>query len=114
MAKQVRKSQVFGEYSRRYYELEGSIDSVIELLSKARDRAVEDGWSELFVDWDTGYGSDDVSWCIKGDRLETDREEEDRLKLEARVKEARKKDKKDREAKDLAEYERLRKKFGDK
>lgn len=62
------------------------------------------------------YGGMDWDYYITGYRLETDDEYNKRLEKNLKIKQASKdraiKEKKAKEARDLAEYERLRKKFG--
>jgi hypothetical protein len=98
------------------YELEGSVNSLIELLECIEKNHPE--YSSFKVDWDPGRSkNEDGEFYMHGIRLETDEEFERRKEDEKRTKEgavliaAKRKQRK--EEKDVKEYARLKKKFGD-
>jgi hypothetical protein len=90
------------------------IDNLINSLQAAKEAEKSGEWTGLLVSW---YSYDDytsVEWHIKGYRLETDKEYNQRMKDLEKVAKFKKKMKEDREERDKKEYERLKKKFGDK
>jgi hypothetical protein len=90
------------------------IDNLINSLQTAKEVEKSGEWTDLLVDW---YSDDDyqtAEWHIKGYRLETDKEYNQRMKDLEKVAKFKKKMKEDREERDKKEYERLKKKFGDK
>jgi len=90
------------------------IDNLINSLQGAKEAEKSGEWTDLLVDW---YSDDDYTsaeWHIKGYRLETDKEYNKRMKELEKASKFKKKMKEDKEERDKKEYERLKKKFGDK
>ena len=90
------------------------INNLISSLQSAKEAETKGEWTDLTVDW---YSDDDyqtAEWHIKGYREETDKEYEKRMKELEKIKEFKKKQKQVQEERDKKEYERLKKKFGDK
>ncbi len=89
------------------------IDSLINSLQGAKHSEKSGEWSELSVDWNS---DDDYQTTvrIKGYRLETDKEYNKRMQELEKASNLKKKMKEDKEERDKKEYERLKKKFGDK
>lgn len=112
LAKKVVTDRIYDHYhGRSYYELNGKLEDIIKNLTTIMLNADAGGYSNIQINWGTGYCSDDIEWSITGDRLETDKEYEARLKLENRLDEQRKKDRLLKEQYERKEYERLKKKF---
>ena len=110
MKKKILNRQTFG-FSHNYYDLDGKMEDVIKKLNTYLLEAEAAGYSNIKMDWSSGYSSDDVSWSVVGDREETDKEYESRIQLEERWAKQRKKDKVSKEERERKEYERLKKKF---
>jgi hypothetical protein len=89
------------------------IDELINILQRAKLSEKNGEWSELSVDWNS---DDDYQTTvrIKGYRLETDKEYNKRMQELEKASNLKKKMKEDKEERDKKEYERLKKKFGDK
>jgi hypothetical protein len=81
-----------------------TIDQIVKLKSKYSDKI-----RFTVESWDDYY-----SIAVRESRLETDAEYESRLQSQEEALAKWSKNKKDKEAKERAEYERLKKKFGDK
>lgn len=90
------------------------LDNLINSLQAAKEAEKSGEWSELSVDWNSDDDYQTANWYIKGYRLETDKEYNQRMKDLEKVAKFKKKMKEDREERDKKEYERLKKKFGDK
>jgi hypothetical protein len=106
------KIRVFDTHSTIHPD--DGIDNLINSLQAAKEAEKSGEWTGLLVSW---YSYDDytsVEWHIKGYRLETDKEYNQRMKDLEKVAKFKKKMKEDREERDKKEYERLKKKFGDK
>lgn len=106
------KIRVFDTHSTIHPD--DKIDNLINSLQAAKEAEKNGEWSELSVEW---YSDDDfssVEWYIKGYRLETDKEYNKRMKDLEKASKFKKKMKEDKEERDKKEYERLKKKFGDK
>jgi hypothetical protein len=89
-------------------DIEGKFAAVIDTLFKLRDTAINAGYTDIFIETETGY---EYGYYLYGTREETDKEYQTRLSNEAKVAERVKEQKQLKEAKDRAEYERLKKKF---
>lgn len=113
MKKKILTNQSYGN-NHSYYYFEDDMNNVIQKLTNLYAEAKSAGFTNIRLSWRDGYSSDDIEWCIRGDRFETDVEYEKRLKIEKRVAEQRKKDKLSREQNERKEYERLKKKFENK
>lgn len=85
------------------------VEDLIARLSRVREEKTE--YINIYVDTDHCW--DNVEIYYHGDRLENDYEYDKRLKLIEKVKADKKAAKKKREASDRAEYERLKKKYGE-
>jgi hypothetical protein len=108
--KKVLTNQIYGN-NHSYYYFEGDMTEIIHNLTKLYVEAQAAGFSNIRISWSSGYSSDDIEWCIRGDRIETDREYDARIKMEKRIAGQRKKDQLNREQQERKEYERLKKKF---
>ena len=108
----INKVRVFDTHST--IDPDDGIDNLINSLQAAKEAEKSGEWTGLLV---SSYSDDDyasVEWHIKGYRLETDKEYNKRMKEEEKVAKFKKKIKEDKEERDKKEYERLKKKFGDK
>lgn len=83
--------------------LEATSNHLLKVLQEIREGI----WTEVRIKT-SDY---DPNWNIYGYRRETEAERKNRLKQAARAREAAKKQKEEREASELAQYERLKKKF---
>ena len=90
------------------------IDSLINSLQGAKHSEKSGEWSELSVDWNSDDDYQTANWYIKGYRWETDKEYNKRMQELEKAANLKKKMKEDKEERDKKEYERLKKKFGDK
>lgn len=106
-----RKSVTEKVESMGVYDLDGTVDKLIERLVDLRKRYGEN----LVIDVDHGYYDDDYSINVYWNREETDEEFEKRKKKERRLAETRRKnrekDKALKEKQEREEYERLKEKF---
>ena len=95
------------ETKRVYWELEGSLESIISSLQSELD----DGWEGIETEYERDYGDchDHEVFYLYKHRPETDKEYEKRMKLLEKEK-AEKLKAKERRRK---EYEKLKKEFGD-
>jgi len=105
------KIRVFDTYLT--YSACDGIDDLINALQRAKLSEKSGEWSELSVDWNS---DDDYQTTvrIKGYRWETDKEYNKRMQELEKAANLKKKMKEDKEERDKKEYERLKKKFGDK
>lgn len=113
MTKRILISQKYG-IARSYHALSGEMESVIRNMMTMLNDAKSAGYSNIKISWNEGYSSDDIEWCIFGDRLETDQEYNKRIAAEKRLAKSKKDEKLLEEQKERKEYERLKKKFEDK
>jgi hypothetical protein len=90
------------------------IDNLINSLQAAKVAEKTGEWSELSVEWNSYDDYQTAEWHIKGYRLETDKEYNKRMQELEKAAKFKKKMKEDKEERDKKEYERLKKKFGDK
>ena len=104
----INKVRVFDTHSTIHPD--DGIDNLINSLQAAKEAEKSGEWTDLLVAW---Y-SDDAEWHIKGYRLETDKEYNKRMQELEKASNLKKKMKEDKEERDKKEYERLKKKFGDK
>lgn len=65
------------------------------------------------AEWDFDSGWNNLSESVRFKRLETDQEYADRIKHEQQMAAFKLQREREREAADLAEYQRLQKKYGD-
>lgn len=105
MSNKIRVYDVFDSISP--YD---GFDSIISSIEAAKKAEASGEWQQLAIDPD----QDEEKWVIRGYREETDKEYQKRMKELEKTKEFKKKLKQDREERDKKEYERLKKKFGDK
>lgn len=90
------------------------INNLISSLQTAKEAETKGEWTDLTVDWYSDDEYQTAEWHIKGYREETDKEYQKRMKELEKTKEFKKKQKQVQEERDKKEYERLKKKFGDK
>lgn len=90
------------------------INNLISSLQSAKEAETKGEWTDLTVDWYSDDEYQTAEWHIKGYREETDKEYQKRMKELEKTKEFKKKQKQVQEERDKKEYERLKKKFGDK
>lgn len=90
------------------------INNLISSLQSAKEAETKGEWTDLTVDWYSDDEYQTAEWHIKGYREETDKEYQKRMKELEKTKEFKKKQKQVQEKRDKKEYERLKKKFGDK
>jgi hypothetical protein len=72
----------YSGYGDIIYELEGSIDNAIKFLQDLK----ANGYTDLSVDYESGYYSDNRVIRVLKERLETDEEFQKRLEAERIVK----------------------------
>jgi hypothetical protein len=106
------KIRVFDTHSTIHPD--DGIDNLINFLQAAKHSENSGEWSELSVEWNSHDDYQTANWYIKGYRWETDKEYNKRIQEEEKAAKFKKKMKEDREERDKKEYERLKKKFGDK
>lgn len=89
------------------YDLQGSVNEVLTSISRSRDEAVKNGFSELYIDLDAydDYGSPSLDAFLKGSRIETAEE----AILREGAEKQREKFLEDQERK---QFEALKKKYG--
>jgi hypothetical protein len=91
-----------------------ALNEAIEMLSNLSKIYTENGYKNLRLDMILLYRYEDVERLyLLGDRIETDKEYNKRLKMLNEEKSKKKTDKKLAEEKERAEYERLKKKYGE-
>lgn len=88
-------------------DLGGPIDEVITFLHKLKNKAEQEGLSELVLEpWG---GHDNSGFSLFGERLETDEEYDKRFEAEAKRLRKQEEDRKNRQIRDLKELERIQK-----
>ncbi len=90
-----------------------SLDVLIDILTKTRDIASKNGYSNLIISFEPSstYDDSEVDVYITGDRAETEQERKSRLGYEKQRKEKDEKNKKAIEEMQRAQYEELKRKF---
>ncbi len=114
MAKKVYK-EITEKIRDVYFEnemFEGDIQTIIDNLSDIKKEAVALGYSDIKIEEEC-IDYYDKSWFLTGTRNETDKERNKRLKKAQKEKEKKAEAKRVKDEKDLAEYERLKKKYGE-
>jgi len=96
-----------------YFEMENSIDSIMEQLTSLKKELTDKGFTNLTLDRKYGshYDYDGYDIVVMGDRLETDEEFQSRLDFLKKVKENNKKSAKDKKDAEYKTFLKLQKKF---
>lgn len=94
-----------------YYGRDLKLDFLIEKLQMYRDMHIENGYSDIEIDFCKYEWDDDMEISLSGKRLETDEEYEARVKTEERKREIEEDAKKRKLDSELQEYMRLKRKF---
>jgi pyruvate/2-oxoacid:ferredoxin oxidoreductase beta subunit len=102
------KIRIFDAYTD--FSCYDGFDSIINTLEEAKKLEETGEWEKLRI----STHDDSSKWIIEGFRWETDKEYNERMKHLEKTKNLKKKLKADKEERDKKEYERLKKKFGDK
>lgn len=95
------------------WDLDGSIDDIVDMLNEYRDDWVAKGYTEVGLEPDSHPDGDSTFW-LYGLRPETDTERNKRLNAVKKAREVKEAQKKSKEETEIKELERLLEKHGDK